>query len=149
MKGLKTVFIVIIGLLCLTGCGEKRLTCTHEENDSGVKTNQKIEMKFKDDKVTAIKMSIDSKATDEEAKSSWNMVTSLLEAAYEEVDEEGLKVTFKNDEKNYSYNLTFDVDLAKVKEENLEKYDLDSIVDSTSSLEEVKKSAEEDGFTCK
>lgn len=149
MKGLKTVFIVIIGLLCLTGCGEKRLTCTHEENDSGVKTNQKIEMKFKDDKVTAIKMSIDSKATDEEAKSSWNMVTSLLEAAYEEVDEEGLKVTFKNDEKNYSYNLTFDVDLAKVKEENLEKYNLDSIVDSTSSLEEVKKSAEEDGFTCK
>ena len=92
MKGLKTVFIVIIGLLCLTGCGEKKLTCTYEENDSGVKTNQKIEMKFKDDKVTAIKMSIDSKATDEEAKSSWNMVTSLLEAAYEEVDEEGLKL---------------------------------------------------------
>ena len=65
------------------------------------------------------------------------------------MNEGGLKVTFKNDEKNYSYNLTFDVDLTKVKDENLEKYDLDSIVDSTSTLEEVKENAEKDGFTCK
>lgn len=149
MKGLKLLTIVVVGLLCLTGCGEKTLTCTNTEEDSGVKMVQEAQMTFKDDQVTKVRMSIEATATDDDIKEYWGSFISAMESQYEEVDEEGVKLTLTNDEKNYKFNMTVEVDVTKASEDALVEYDLEQLADTTATLEEVKKEAEADGFTCK
>ena len=149
MKGLKLLTIVVVGLLCLTGCGEKTLICTNAEEDSGVKMVQEAQMTFKDDQVTKVRMSIEATATDDDIKEYWGSFISAMESQYEEVDEEGVKLTLTNDEKNYKFNMTVEVDVTKASEDALVEYDLEELADTTATLEEVKKEAEADGFTCK
>ena len=149
MKGLKLLTIVVVGLLCLTGCGEKTLTCTNTEEDNGVKMVQEAQMTFKDDQVTKVRMSIEATATDDDIKEYWGSFISAMESQYEEVDEEGVKLTLTNDEKNYKFNMTVEVDVTKASEDALVEYDLEQLADTTATLEEVKKEAEADGFTCK
>ena len=149
MKGLKLLTIVVVGLLCLTGCGEKTLTCTNTEEDNGVKMVQEAQMTFKDDQVTKVRMSIEATATDDDIKEYWGSFISAMESQYEEVDEEGVKLTLTNDEKNYKFNMTVEVDVTKASEDALVEYDLEELADTTATLEEVKKEAEADGFTCK
>lgn len=149
MKGLKLLTIVVVGLLCLTGCGEKTLTCTNTEEDNGVKMVQEAQMTFKDDQVTKVRMSIEATATDNDIKEYWGSFISAMESQYEEVDEEGVKLTLTNDEKNYKFNMTVEVDVTKASEDALVEYDLEQLADTTATLEEVKKEAEADGFTCK
>lgn len=149
MKELKLLIIVVVGLLCLTGCGEKTLICTNAEEDSGVKMVQEAQMTFKDDQVTKVRMSIEATATDDDIKEYWGSFISAMESQYEEVDEEGVKLTLTNDEKNYKFNMTVEVDVTKASEDALVEYDLEELADTTATLEEVKKEAEADGFTCK
>lgn len=149
MKGLKLLTIVVVGLLCLTGCGEKTLTCTNTEEDNGVKMVQEAQMTFKDDQVTKVRMSIEATATDDDIKEYWGSFISAMESQYEEVDEEGVKLTLTNDEKNYKFIMTVEVDVTKASEDALVEYDLEQLADTTATLGEVKKEAEADGFTCK
>lgn len=149
MKGLKLLVIVVIGLFCLTGCGEKTLTCTHSEEDSGLKMDQEIAMTFKDDTVTRVKMSISATATDDDIKDYWGSFISMMESQYEEKNEDGVKLTLTNDEDNYKFNMTVDIDVTKASDDALAEYDLDGIADTTATYEDTKAEAEADGFTCK
>ena len=106
-------------------------------------------MTFKDDQVTKVRMSIEATATDDDIKEYWGSFISAMESQYEEVDEEGVKLTLTNDEKNYKFNMTVEVDVTKASEDALVEYDLEQLADTTATLEEVKKEAEADGFTCK
>lgn len=150
MRKLKLLALAVVATIVMTGCGgEKTLTCTNSQEASGVNMEQEIVMKFKDDKVNYVKMTVDAKATDDTIKNNWSLFASTLEQQYSNKEDKGVKLTTKNDEKNYSYKISLEVDLEKADEESLSEYDLDGIADKNSSMSDVKKSAEEDGFTCK
>lgn len=150
MKKLKLFALAIVALLVMTGCGsEKTLTCTNTEEGSGLEMGQEVVMKFKDDKINYVKMTINAKATDDTIKDNWDLFASTISGQYSNTEEAGVKITTKNDEKNYSYKISLEVDLEKASEDALAKYDLEDITDKGSNMEDVKKAAEEDGFTCK
>lgn len=149
MKGLKKITILVIGLFCLTGCGEKTLTCTNTEEDSGIKMEQAITMTFKDDKISRVKMSIDTVALDDDIKENWTSITETLESQYEESEEDGVKFTITNDANNYRFNMTVDIDINKASDEALAEYNLDNIDTETATYDSVLADAEADGFVCK
>lgn len=122
MRGLKLVAVLTVAILFLTGCGnnEKTLTCTNTEEQSGISMEQKVTMTFKEDKISYVKMSVNSKATSSLIENNWDMFASMMDEQFEERNEDALS-----------------------------EYGLDGITDESSTYEQTKKDAEEDGFTCK
>lgn len=153
MKKLKYLVIMLFAIIFVTGCGssnEKTLTCTNTQEESGLKMEQTIVMKFKDDKVNYVKMTLDNAATDDLIKENWDMFASVLDEQFN-TDEEtkGVKLTTNNNKDTYTYSVSIEVDVNEADEESLALYDMEDIADSDESYEDVKKSAEEDGYTCK
>ena len=150
VRGVKLFGILVVSILFITGCGgEKTLTCTNSEEDSGIKMNQEITMTFKDDKVTYVKMSIDNEATDDTIIDNWDMFASMMESQFEESDEDGVKLSTDNDNTNHIYNVSLEIDLEKASEDALKEYNLDGITDANATYEDTKKEAEDSGYTCK
>lgn len=151
MKNFKFLALSILTTILLTGCGaEKTLTCSKTEDSSaGISVEQKISMTFKNDKVSNIEMSVNSKATSDTIKTYWDTFASTLDAQYPSKNEDGITISTENNKENYEYKINMGFDLNKASDDVLEEYGLDGIADSNSKLEDVKKSAEEDGYTCK
>ena len=152
MKKLKLLSLVLIFVLCflLTGCGnEKVLSCSKTEEDSGLIMTQKVDMTFKDDKLTNVKMTINTEASDDDIKDNWSYFVSVLDGQFQETNTNGIKLTKNNNEDDYTYIVVLDADLKAASEEDLANYDLDSLVDSDETYDSLKEQAEEGGFTCK
>lgn len=150
MKNLKVlVAFLAVGVL-LTGCGKKEtLTCTNTQTASGVSMDQEVKIAFNGRDVENIKMTVNSKATTDIIKKNWNVFASTLDKQYPNEDKNGIKVTTKNDDKNYTYDITIEIDLDKADKKSLSKYNLGDIANAKGSAKEVKESAEKSGFTCK
>lgn len=138
-KVLKSVaLLLIIGmvLVLLTGCGGDKLiaTKTTEDDSMGLgKYEEKIEVKFKDDKVSEMTMTAEFEK-EESAKSMaaiFNLGATMSEEEMEgfKVEQEGKKVVIKMDAKTFA------------KQEDLS--------DEEMTKEAIKKSLEEDGYTVK
>ena len=152
MKKLKLLSLVLIFVLCflLTGCGnEKVLSCSKTEEDSGISMEQTIDVTFQDDKITNVKMTINTEASDDDIKDNWSYFVSVLDGQFQETNTNGIKLTKNNNEDDYTYTVVLDADLKAASEEDLANYDLDSLVDSDETYDSLKEQAEEDGFTCK
>ena len=150
VRGVKLFGILVVSILFITGCGgEKTLTCTNSEEDSGIKMNQEITMTFKDDKVTYVKMSIDNEATDDTIIDNWDMFASMLDSQFEETDKDGVSLKTNNNKDKHIYNVSLEIDLTKASDDALSEYGLDGIADANATYEDTKKDAEADGFTCK
>ena len=151
MKNFKFLALSVLTTVLLTGCGsEKTLTCSKTEDSSaGISVEQKIAMTFKNDKISNVEMSVNSKATSDTIKTYWDTFASTLDAQYPSKDENGITVSTKNNEEDYEYTITMGFDLSKASDDDLAEYGLDGIADSNSKLKDVKESAEEDGYTCK
>ena len=151
VRGVKIFGILAVSVLLITGCGnsEKTLTCTNSEEDSGLKMTQEVTMTFKDDKVSYVKMSVDNEATDDAIIENWDMFVSMLETEFEETSKDGVKLTTNNNANKHIYNVSLEIDLEKASEDALKEYGLSSITEENASYDETKKSAEDDGFTCK
>lgn len=150
VRGVKLFGILAVSVLLITGCGgEKTLTCTSSEEDSGLKMSQEITMTFKDDKISYVKMSIDNEATDDSIIDNWDMFVSMLDTQFEDSNEEGVKLSTNNDNNEHIYNVSLEIDLEKASNDTLTKYGLDDIADETATYEDTKKDAEDSGFTCK
>ena len=151
MKGLKTIIILVIGLFCLTGCGEKKLVCTSTEDEDGIRMDQEITVTYKEDQVTNVKLNLDATAT-EEAQEYWAIFTSVMEAQFNDTiengNEEGVKINMDTDDDNYRMNFSMEFDLIKVSNEVMEEYSIEEIVDSNATIEEIKANMEADGYTC-
>ncbi len=151
MKGLKTLIILVIGLFCLTGCGEKKLVCTSTEDEDGIRMDQEITVTYKEDQVTNVKLNLDATAT-EEAQEYWAIFTSVMEAQFNDTiengNEEGVKINMDTDDDNYRMNFSMEFDLIKVSNEVMEEYSIEEIVDSNATIEEIKANMEADGYTC-
>lgn len=150
MKKAKYLVITLLALLVVTGCGSgKKLTCTKEESSSGIDMKQTITVNFEKDKVSKVKLSLNSKATNETIKSNWNLFAETLGKQFSSSSKEGIKITTKNDSKNYSYLIELEVDVNKAKKEDLEEYDMEDVLDSTESYDDLKKDFEGEGYSCK
>lgn len=150
VRGVKLFGILVVSILFITGCGgEKTLTCTNSEEDSGIKMNQEVTMTFKDDKVSYVKMSIDNEATDDTIIDNWDMFASMLDSQFEETDKDGVKLSTDNNADKHIYNVSLEIDVEKASDDALSEYGLDGIADANATYEDTKKDAEADGFTCK
>lgn len=150
VRALKLFGIVALVTIFLTGCGsEKTLTCSMEDESSGVTMEQIMEMTFKDDKINKVKMIVNTKATSDLMKENWDMIASSMDEQFDENSSDGISLKKNNDSKKHTYKVELSVDLNKASEDSLEEYNLSSITSDDSTLEETKKEAEEAGFTCK
>ncbi len=150
VRGVKLFAILAGSLLLMTGCGgEKTLTCTNSEENSGMKMDQEVTMTFKDDKVTYVKMSIDNEATDDTIIDNWDMFVSMLDSQFEETEKDGVSLKTNNNKDKHTYNVSLEIDLTKASDDALAEYGLDDIADEKATYEDTKKEAEADGFTCK
>ncbi len=150
MRGVKLFGILAVSILFITGCGgEKTLTCTNSEEDSGLKMSQEVTMTFKDDKISYVKMSIDNEATDDTIIDNWDMFVSMLDTQFEETDKDGVKLSTDNNTDKHIYNVSLEIDVEKASDDALSEYGLDGIADEKATYEDTKKDAEASGFTCK
>ena len=81
MKKLRVLGISFALASCflLAGCGnEKVLTCSINQKQSGLSMDQIAEITFNDDKVTNVKLTVDSKATSDTIKDNWDTFTKSL-----------------------------------------------------------------------
>ena len=150
VRVVKLFGILAVSILFITGCGgEKKLTCTNSEEDSGIKMKQEITMTFKEDKVSYVKMSIDNEATDDTIIDNWDMFVSMLDSQFEETDKDGVKLKTNNNADKHIYNVSLEINVEKASDDTLSEYGLDGIADANATYEDTKKDAEADGFTCK
>ncbi len=151
VKKINLMIIGLASLTLLTGCGKKEetLVCTNNQTQSGISMDQEITMKFVSNKVSSVKMVVDTKAVEDTIKENWSVFASTMDKQYKDKKEEGITLKVENNNKEYTYKVSLDVDLNKVSEKSLAEYDLSSIAKSKENLKEVQKSAEKDGFKCK
>ena len=147
MKNFLKVSVLALVLVLVSGCGSsngKVLTCTMNEEESGMKMANTVKMTFEKDKATKVNMVI--KITlDEQYKSYMSMFKSAIDAQYADIkDEKG--VSYKTDTKGSVVTFTIDADLAKMSDKAKEKLDFG---DATGSYADNKKAAEKSGFKCK
>lgn len=151
MKNKGKVFLIIAAFILLTGCGnkEEKLICSNSETSNGLSIKQTISMTFKNDKINHMKMDVNSKITDETLKTNWDAFKESMDSQNLEKEKDGVSLKVTKDDKNYEYIVTLDVDITKAKQEDLKEYNLEDLTDDKSTLEDNKKVAEKDGFTCK
>lgn len=153
MKKISMAFLGLVAIILITGCGnketERKLICTNTQSEDGINVEQTISMTFKNDKINHMKMDVNSKITDEQIKANWTEFTQAMDSQNEETEKDGVSLKVSKDDENYEYKVTLDVDLEKATKDDLETYELTDLLDDNSTLEDNKKSAESDGFTCK
>lgn len=135
LKFLLVAVLLLSALLLLTGCGNKIVATKETEDDELGTIQEKLEYKFKDDKVESIKMTytFEDKETAEDAKKEFDQAMALVSAFSEteidfEVEQKGKKIVMELDTK------TFEVMEGKIE---------------TVDKEELKEQLEEQGYKVK
>ena len=150
VRAAKLFGCLLVATVLLTGCSsEETLTCSMEDESSGVSMEQIVDMTFKDDKINKVKMTVNTKATNDTMKENWDLIASSMDEQFDEKTSDGVSLSKNNDADNYTYKVELSVDLDKATEDSLSEYGLDGITSDNSTLEETKKEAENSGFTCK
>lgn len=124
-KGLSLVLVSILAVLT-TGCGKtEKMTCTKDQKVGVVNLNQKIEYTIKDGYATESTLYIKAEFTNEESAETFS--------------------------KNYSEEKDYKVELngSTVNITSTETVDKDSAKADVNKKENVKKTTEAEGFTCK
>lgn len=62
---MKKVFILIVGVLLLTGCGNKKITCTYKEESEKYKQNRSLELIYVKDNLASFTSNIKEEYYDE------------------------------------------------------------------------------------
>lgn len=130
MKKGVLVLSSLVALVGLTGCG-KKLTCTMENSQSGLEMKQNVEIKFKDDSVDTMKVTMDITIPDEYKDEKQELIDMFKE------EDENIKVTETND------GIRVEAD------ENSDLFADMDIKDKEVSYDDAKKAFENQGYTCK
>jgi len=115
LKVLLLVAFMAVVLFTLTGCGNK-LVATRETEEMGMKWEEKVEIKFKGDKVDSVKMTytFDDKETAESMKSLLSLGLSMSEEDMGmEVKQSGKKVIMELDAEAYADMEGADLEVSK------------------------------------
>lgn len=142
MKKVCSLFFAVLFLITITGCGsssKNEITCTQKDEESNITVTARTD---KDDKVTSVKMSVEMEAS---SKEELDATYELMKASADEMSKtDGVK--YDVSKKDLKLIITTDVDLNKVSDEVKSELDLE---DFNTTGAEFRKSAEEDGATCK
>lgn len=150
MKKIKLLGTISIFCFLLSGCGNGQvLSCSMTQEQSGATMKQTVDITFKKEEVSNVKMAINTKVTDDVSDSDWNSLVDMLDEQYPAADKNGFKLTRNNDEKKRSYKITIDVDVNKVKEDDLAEYDLEGLAGAQGTYDDIKEQMENSGLTCK
>lgn len=117
----KAVVLGLASLFLLTGCGSKKVTCTQDMSEAGMKITAKVVTSFKNDKVDSFTVTYETGS-----KEIANMFCTL----YKDAKCSGKKVTIKGD--------------AAIEMMGKEKSEIKKI-----SKSDWIKEAEASGFKCK
>ena len=142
MKKLCSLFLAIVCLTVVTGCGSSKneITCTMTEDGQKVVATVRTD---KDDKITNVKMSTSMEAP---SKEELELAYGLLNVSVGAMNSaNGVKASVSK--KNLTLTMTIQVDLTKISDEDLDKLDFD--FSNTATGTEFKKNAIESGATCK
>lgn len=152
MKKFGMLFLGLVAVVLVTGCGTKetnqKLVCTSTQNEEGMSVEQVISMTFKNDRINHMKMDVNTKITDDTIKENWAAFTESMDEQNVETDKDGVSLKVTKDDQNYEYKVTLDIDIQNASNEALEAQGFADLKDDNSTLEDNKKSAEKDGFTC-
>lgn len=143
MKKVMSLFVAVLALILVTGCGNngKTITCSQDVMGQEMTIAATTD---KDDKVTKVKMEMSMKANSEEEAKAAVASLELGKAAYE--GKEGIKVNVSR--KGVKAIMTIEADLTKASKEDLEELDM-AIEDADLTGANFKKNAEDEGATCK
>lgn len=145
MKKFLGLCLTVVVLGVVTGCGStKTLTCVQEENEDGLKMKQTIEAVFKKDSVTKMTMTNEMEVPEEYKSYLSVFESSLKEELSEYENKSGVTVDMKTKDSVLSAVIT--ADLTKMDEETKEELE---IAGNNKKYDEIKKSMEEEGYTCK
>lgn len=150
MKKVLLAVGLVISVILVSGCffNEKIVTCTKEDNSSGMMTSEKLVAKIKDEKIKTLDMELSMDMSGEE-QASIDATYNLVKPLYEGFKAEGIEpVVSKSDS---AINVAIAFDFAKASEESLSKMDSNfaDMKQEKVDVEEYKKNMEADGYTCK
>lgn len=96
----KYILLLFVGLFLLSGCGNKEVVCTGEEDLEGENVKAEIVAKLKDDKVDTVSatMTFDSEDSANQMCSIFDLYNSSIENDDYKIDVscDGTKMTFNN-----------------------------------------------------
>lgn len=129
-------------LLCTSACGTKKLVCTQKGSDIGKKTETTLEVSFDGKNASKIKEKI-MITFEDEYKDAIDSYYKVLEENYKGTSlGEGISVKISKGDDNIHVNLNVDVKKQKDQETG-------NLIDTSATRSEIKKSLEENGYTCK
>ena len=142
MKKVNIIFLSLLVLILITGCGttedkEEKLVCTTTEKEDGMSVEEVISMTYKNDKLKRMTMEVNTTITDTDIKENW-----------QEFKKHGVSLKVEVNDQNYEYNTILDIDIENASEEILKEQGFEGLKNDKSTLKDSKKSAEEDGATC-
>ena len=150
------IFILILSLIFITGCGDKSKTleCNKEiKDESGFKIEEKYSYEFKGNKL--VEFSVDKKVVPN--KKELNEFLSLFSANVDKKFEDfkGKKgIDYTSDIKYYLYTLRISVNYKNIDANEFSNVndtikDIVSKKDQKVSLKQTKDEMEKDNYTCK
>ena len=153
MKKISVVFLGLLTVLLITGCGvgepkEQKLVCTSTQSEDGIDASQVISMTYKNDKLNHMTMEVNTKITDSKVQENWDEFKKSMDEQNQEFDKDGVTLKVATDDQNYEYKVTLDIDVENASEEVLKEQGFEDLKDDNSTLESSKEDAEKDGFTC-
>lgn len=152
MKKIKMIFLCLLAVVLVTGCGaenkQKKLVCRSTEEEEGMSIEEVISMTYKNNKLNHMTMEVNTTITDSDVKDNWEAYKEFMNEDNEEFSKEGISLKVNVDDDNYKYNTILDIDIEKASEEDLEEQGFEGLKDDDSTIEDSKKTAEEDGATC-
>jgi len=153
MKKIKILLIGLFLVLCLTGCGEKKLLCTDSEKKNGLEFKTEYLILFKKDKINTAKVTFTVDVSDEDYKKEWSTFVNEIERSLSIADlkgKTGFKVNSSENKNKGKYQATINIDLTKAERSDASKLYLGySLDDDYGTYAEVKEDLESFNFTCK
>lgn len=134
MRKLKYVILPIVAVLVLSGCGNenKTLTCTMDTQMSGMETKATVDIKFNDDKIDTMKVTMDMDLPEEYKDQKQTLIDTFEKSGSgmkAEETEKGIRITADQDSKYVA--------------------DTFGIKGKEADYDEVKEAFESQNYTCK
>lgn len=136
MKKYMMLLVLVITLVCVTGCGGEKLNCTMENNGVVSEATAKVS----GGKVTSTTIKMSKEATsEEEAQQIKTAFESLLESEKEDYIKADVDV------KGKTVTMTATLQISKMTDEQIKS----NLKDTELTIDGMKKYYTEKGYTCK
>ncbi len=140
----KFKFIIIFSIIfVLTGCSSQSLSCTKTEDTDYGKISESQSFSFSNNKITLYSAEMSIKLNDDFNDYADVLLESLEEPFKDYKNKDGIE--YETSKKDDVISIKFSGDYDKMDDETKDSLG----IDKKSSYDEVKKSLEDDDYTCK